>query len=229
MEVNSSTQTVNVVPSTSSTTSTSTSAAAALELLPPVEQLACSGDPGAMVAALAVQSSNTQREIARSQRDTALQAQAHAQAAEIQDMRTKANLQRAEGIVDGALQIGQGVLDVASGVNDAKAVAQTDKTVTQADKTAIAASKVNAAWDRGGATWLGAGKSIFDGLVNGEITDQDADAKVHDAAAQTFKQIADDAHDSERDAQATIDKAIDFYKEYVDTKAQAAMAAVHRA
>jgi ABC-type transporter MlaC component len=68
-----------------------------------------------------------------------------------------------------------------------------------------------------------------DGLFNGAITDKDADAKVQDAAAQTFKQIADDAHDSERDAQATIDKAVDFYKEYVDTKAQAAMAAVHRA
>jgi hypothetical protein len=175
-----------------------------------------------MVAALAVQSSNTQREIARSQRDNALQAQAHAQAAEIQDMRTKANMQRAQGIVDGTLQIGQGVCDLASGINDAKAL-------TQTDKTAAAASKVTAAWDRAGATALGAGRSIVDGLFNGAITDKDADAKVQDAAAQTFKQIADDAHDSERDAQATIDKAVDFYKEYVDTKAQAAMAAVHRA
>jgi hypothetical protein len=223
MQVDSSTQTVNVVPSTSSPTATSTSTAAALELLPPVEQLACSGDPGAMVAALAVQSSNTQREIARSQRDNALQAQAHAQAAEIQDMRSKANWQRVQGGVDGALQIGQGVFDVVSGINDAKAVAQTD------DKAAAAHSKVNSAWDRGGATLVGATKSIADGFMNGAITDTDADAKVQDAAAQSFKQIADDAHDSERDAQATIDKAIDFYKEYVDTKAQAAMAAVHRA
>ncbi len=254
MEVNSSTQTVSVTQpvSTPSSSSGSTSATA-IELLPPVQQLACSGDPGAMVAALAVQSSKTQRDIARAERNDALKAQGQAETAEIQDMRDKANLQRAQGIVSGALQMAQGACDLASGLNDVKAAqqqAEADRTAADLKtngssdtpeqrnalqakldslNTAIGTSKTNAAWDRAAGAGFGAGKSVADGLFSGAITDKDADAKVHDVAAQSFKQIADDAHDTEKDAQATIDKAIDFYKEYVDTKAQAAMAAVHRA
>jgi len=58
---------------------------------------------------------------------------------------------------------------------------------------------------------------------------KDASAKVHDTSAQFFKQVADDAHDTERDAKALLDKAIEFYKEYSDTKSQTMMAAIHRA
>ena len=72
-------------------------------------------------------------------------------------------------------------------------------------------------------------KSVVDGLFNGAITDKDADEKMHEASAARFKRIADDAHDNEKDAKALLNKALDFYKEYVDTKNQTAMAAMHRA
>ncbi|HEX4517457.1 MAG TPA: hypothetical protein VH054_28120 [Polyangiaceae bacterium] len=41
--------------------------------------------------------------------------------------------------------------------------------------------------------------------------------------------MADDAHDAENDAKTLLNKALDFYKEYVDTKNQTALAATHRA
>jgi hypothetical protein len=168
-------------------------------------------------------------------------------------MHNKANLQRAQGIVDGTLQMGQGATDLASGLNDANAArqqagaeansadlkqnagaySQTHQDALQASANTLsmgaATSKTDAAWSRAGGSVLAGGKSVADGLLGGAITDDDASAKVHDAAAQSFKQIADDAHDSERDAQAQIDKAIDFYKEYAETKNQAAMAAIQRA
>jgi hypothetical protein len=215
-------------------------------------QLECSGDPGAMLAALTMKMAKAQNETARAQRDQAMQAQQKADAAQIQDMRDKANLQRVQGLVDGAMQMAQGVCDVASGLNsissasskgdaDGERDLMKNSYAENGDQRAAMADYANscdasarnsdkaAAWDKFGASGFGAARSVADGCFNGAITDKDADAKAHEASASTFKQMADDAHDAENDAKTLLNKALDFYKEYVDTKNQTALAATHRA
>ncbi len=222
-------------------------------VMPEIAQLQCSGDMGAMVAALTMQSGVEQRNAARAQRDAAMQAREKADAAEVQDMHDKAHLQRAQGIVDGTLQIAQGATDLGAGAYSAHAAnEQAQATSDAADlkengssylddhKAALkssvdalnkgaATSQLHATWCKAGGSALGAARSISDGLFSAAMTDNDASAKAHEASAQAFKQMADDAHDTEHDAKALIDKALDFYKEYTDTKNQVAMAAIHRA
>jgi hypothetical protein len=226
---------------------------AAPNVMPELSQLACSGDPGAMLAALTMQTAKSESEVSRKTRDAAMSAEEKADAAAVQDLHDKATLQRVQGIVDGALQIAQGACDLGAGLNEASAASQqTEAAAKQADLKENAAaysqghidalkasansleagantSKVDAAWDHFGSSASGAAKSVADGLFNGAITDKDADSKMHDASSATFKRIADDAHDNENDATALLNKALDFYKEYVDTKNQTAMAAIHRA
>ncbi len=190
-------------------------------LMPNIAKMICTGDPGAMFAALTMQTAKSESDTSRKMRDAALSAQAKADDAAVQDIHDKANLQRWQGVVDGALQIGEGVCDVGMGINEAKQV-----TDTGADQKN---DKLRAAWLGGGSTFSKAAQSIAHGVFQGAISDKDADEKMHEASSATFKRIADDAHDNENDAKALLNKAIDFYKEYVDTKNQTAMAAIHRA
>jgi len=212
-------------------------------VMPEIIQLVCSGDPGAMLAALTMQAADSEHDVSRKTRDAAMAAQEKADRAAVQDLHDKATLQRFQGLVDGALQIGQGAFDLGAGLNEASAASQqADATAKEADakengvKQSAASlnagatkSKADAAWDHFGATAFGAAKSVADGLFSGAITDKDADEKMHEASSATFKRIADDAHDNENDAKALFNKAVDFYKEYVETKNQTAMAATHRA
>lgn len=195
------------------------------DVMPELNQLACSGDPGAMLAALTMQSAKTQEKTSRAMRDQAMSAQEKADAAAVQDLRDKADLQRAQGIFDGVMQIGKGACDLASGLSSIGAES------AKSDGNAKAQTKLEkvAAWTKFSSAACGATQAVGDGVFQGEITDKDADEKVHDASADTFKKMADDAHDSENDAKQLLNKALDFYKEYVDTKNQTAMAAIHRA
>ena len=243
----------------SKASTTEASAAEAPALLPGAQELMCSGDPGAMLAALTMQTAREQEKVSRAQRDACESAQAKAEAAEIQDLREKADLTRIQGLVGGALQIGQAAMSFASSMQgltadnlkdeaseaSENATAERAKVSTPGDEMdscaqrshddAIAlksesrnaqqsAADYKAAGDLAGAT-----KTIADGFFNGAIMDKDTDSKAHDMAAQAFKRMADDAHDAQNDAKALLNKALDFYKEYVDTKNQTAMAAIHRA
>ncbi len=208
----------------SDTTSTDNSAEAPFSpaaVMPEVSALQFSGDPGAMLAALTMATAKSEGDVARQQRDDAMSAQDKSEALEIHDMRDKANLQRVQGVVDGALQITAGLCDLGKGINEAKEVGATGSDLKD--------DKLRAAWLGGGSAACKAGQSVADGLFNGAITDKDADAKMHAASADAFKRMADDAHDNEKDAKELLTKALDFYKEYVDTKNQTTLAATHRA
>jgi hypothetical protein len=214
-------QATAIEPGGMASPSNTTPSAAPESLMPDVDQLGCSGDPGAMVAALAMTTAKDERKVARAERDQALDAQDKAEAAEIQDLHDKADLQRAQGVVSGLLQAAQGVCDTVAGVYEAHEATDKDAQL-QKDRTVK-----NDLKGVGGA--FGVGKTMSDGVFNGNITDKDADSKAHGVAADTFKRIADDAHDSDTDAKALLDKALDFYKEYQDTLHQTTMAAIHRA
>lgn len=227
---------------TSATTNDAFSSASVPDVLPGVNALYTSGDPGAMLAALTMLCAHAQSQNARSQRDAAMKLEASTEAAEIQDMRDKANLQRLEGIVDGACDVAQAGADMAQGM---KALDATEdrlradtmdgsthaKGTTESNALRTDAAKAeNAAvgWKSSGEAVAGL-KSVLHGEFDGAMTDKDADAKVHEASAQAFKEIADDAHDNEKDAKDLLNKALDFFKEYTDTKNQTALAASHRA
>lgn len=222
------------------------------DVLPAVNELMCSGDPGAVLAALTMTTARDEARASRQQRDAAMAAQDKAQAAEIQDLRDQANLQRAQGVFDGVMQIGEGACDFAGGMNGlasagAKADAANEEHLIQGgyaqsdeqkaamegyaesrQQDALGYDKA-ATEDKAGATAFGASRSVGDGVFGGALTDKQADAKADEASADTFKQIAADARDDEKDAKDLLNKALDFYKEYVDTKNQTAMAAIHRA
>lgn len=212
------------------------------DLLPGVNALMCSGDPGAMLAALTMQTAHEQQKVARAQRDNCEQAQEKAEQAEIADLRSKADLQRAQGIADGICDFAQAGMDFASGVEKLDATSDdlnannkdgkdnpkgTLDSNNVRDTAAHEEARANA-W-KSGSEGMGGVKSILHGAFDGEITDKDTDSKQHDIAAQAFKKMADDAHDTENDAKQLLNKALDFYKEYVDTKNQTVMAAIHRA
>ena len=226
---------------------------AAVSLMPEVDQLQYSGDPGAELAALVTKTGTQERNAARAMRDRAMDAEERADEAEVQDMHDKADLQRIQGIVDCALQIGEGLANLGAGLESAHGASErAEQSAENADiqqngssyssdhvqalqssanalGNGAAKSDGSATWLKGAGAGLGAAEKATDGFFNGAITDKDADAKMHEASATAFKQMADDAHDSERDASDLMSKAVDFYKEYVDTKAQSAMAAIRRA
>jgi hypothetical protein len=217
-----------------------------------LNELQCSGDPGAMLAALTMTMAKEQNETARSQRNQAMAAQEKADDAQIQDMRDKANLQRVQGLVDGAMQLAQGACDLSAGLNQLSSAASKSDATGERDlinnkyaengdqraamedyaKTCDASARSSdkaAACDKFGSSAFGAARSVADGFFSGAITDKDSDAKMHEASSGAYKRMADDAHDDGKDAKDLLHKALDFYKEYVDTKNQTAMAATHRA
>lgn len=212
------------------------------DLMPGVNQLMCSGDPGAIMAALTMQTAHDQEQVSRTQRDQAERAQEGAERAEIADLHAKADLMRAQGIADGVCEIAQAGMDFASGVKGLDATSDKlkadnmdkdlhPKGTNESNELRDAGNHAECAangWKSGGEA-MGGVKSIVHGFFDAEITNKDADSKEHDMQAQAFKQMADDAHDAENDAKSLLDKALDFYKEYVDTKNQTTMAAIHRA
>ena len=229
------------------------------DLLPGTAALMFSGDPGAMLAALTLQTAHEQEKVSRAERDACARAQDGAEAAEIRDLREKADLTRVQGLVNGMCQLGQAAMSFGSSMQGLEADNLKDASTQAADDAAAERAKIASPRDdmdscaqrshddaiafksesriaqqasadlKGASDGLGAVKTIFDGFLSGAITDKDTDAKAHEMAAQSFKQIAQDAHDVESDAKALLNKALDFYKEYVDTKNQTAMAAIHRA
>jgi len=212
------------------------------------------------VSALTMTTAHDEEQVSRQQRDEAMTAQEKADAAAIQDLHDKANLQRIQGVVDGACDFAQAGTDLAQGAEQlgstidrmhastirseasyADDQAKAQQTSVPSDvrdantESANALDQQSAHESAAAESWkaegelIGGGKQIADGLFQGAITDKDADEKTHEASADAFKQIADDAHDDEKDAKDLMNKALDFYKEYVDTKNQTAMAAIHRA
>jgi hypothetical protein len=74
-----------------------------------------------------------------------------------------------------------------------------------------------------------AGKALADGYFSAAQKDDEANAKAFEGAAADAKSAADDAHDTIADANEYIKSALDFYQEYVTTRAQTLTVAAQRA
>ncbi|HEY8041391.1 MAG TPA: hypothetical protein VIF15_16410 [Polyangiaceae bacterium] len=191
--------TIPLVPPTPASTSTTVPDAGPPPLPDPLDALALSGDPGAELAALAVESGQAQRRSARAARDACEAAEVHEQDAEIAAMRQKADDLRVEGLIEGAGMAAQGVGAV--GGDATKGV---------------------------GLMAGGAAKVVATGR-GADAANDDADATLHKNAAAHAKDAADAMHDTWKEGADYVKAALDFYREYTSTQAQSRSAALHRA
>jgi hypothetical protein len=172
------------------------------------DPLAMSGDPGAELAALAVQSGEEQQTVAQAGRDTEEKIEVAEDNQQVADMQKKATDIRTAGIVTGAGMAAEG------GCTLAGAFSQTDKMrqiVTGGGKVA-----------NGGATIGGA-------FANAAAANEDANAAAAKSASDQAKGAADDLHDAKKAGGDFISAALDFYREYTSAQASASSAALHRA
>lgn len=219
-------------------------------LLSAANELLLSGDPGAAIAALGIQTGREQKHAAQVQRRDAEALEASEQNAQIEALRDKATLQRVQGAVEGAMTIGGAALQLGSDLSSLRAeglrdkAADVDKSVdettsrmsTQTSHAESTCLRAEGHSVQGSADWLHAGhefnkgvSEIGDGLFKGAITDKDTDATVHEQGATRAKHAVDDAMGNYDDAKKLLDKALDFYKEYSGAKNGAVSAAIHRA
>lgn len=238
------------LPGPASTDSTGAAPAEPSSLLAATNELLASGDPGAAIAALAVQMGHAQKQAAQKARASAEKAEDAAQSAQIEALRDKADLMRVQGVVDGAMSIGGAALDLGSNLSTLSAKGLNDDAggirsglkdstpamTAAAGRTEIASLQRTADTSTKAANWLHAGhelnagvKQVADGLFNGAIADKDTDSQVHEQLATRAKRAVDDAMGEVDDAKKLIEKALDFYKEYTGAKNGAVSAAIHRA
>ncbi len=219
------------------------------DILPGTQSLMVSGDAGAMIAALAVESGRSQKKAALEQRHNAEANEASEQSAQIQALREKADLVRVQGFVDGAMTLGTAALDFASSMSSISA--ESDKNASKgigselgdqspmnraAGATQVALfdarakrESTSAAGFKAGSDFNKGAQGIVDGLFKGAIADKDTDAEVHSQLATRAKRAVEDATGDYEDAKKLLEKALDFYKEYTGAKNGAVSAAIHRA
>ncbi len=183
--------------------------AAPSPLLPdPAAQLMMGGDPGAMVAALVIETAKSEKDIANKvdQTETAIQEQE--QKAQVAAMHQKADDMRAQAWVTGGMGLASAGLSFAG--------ASYEFHSTEA-RQFDAASK---------------GMTAVGGAVQGQFAaqneDTDATVATHEHNAADAGRAASQAYDNGRDAKKLLDAAIDFYREYSSAAEQTKAAAVHR-
>ncbi len=198
-----------------STASTSTSSTARASLLPE-PSLWIEGDPGAEIAALAVQQGQAQQDIetvSAEEQDTVQDQAADAQVATLHD---EASTMRSGALESGLLQIGAG----------ACAIGSAGASIGAAQGTFQAG--VGGAL-KGLSEGLAGGGSLADGLSKAAATDLQALATAQQALGSAAQRAGDASRDGQKAASAYVQAALDFYKEYETAKAQAQAAAVHAA
>jgi len=178
-------------------------------LLPePVVALLSSGDVGAEIAALAVETGMAEGSLAREEREAAQVRKEWEDAQEVGAIRAEASSLRVQAWVDAGTtlgaQFGSSVIAGGSGGSGASVAPGT-----------------------AGSSVLLAGK-LADGYFAAGQKDDEANAKSYEAASSDAKSAADDAHDTLAGANDYIRSALAFYQEYVATRAQTLIAAAQK-
>ena len=210
--------TMNGIQSTSGVTAFAMegtpSASAIGEILPdPIETLALSGDPGAELAALSVESGEQQQKVSQTARDTEAQIEARSDQQEVTAMRQKADDIRIGGCVEGIGMMAEGGCDLAAA----------------GDVTADGRPTPAANADKAQGTIFKATSMIGGAVFKGAEADHDADAAAAKAASDQARSAADDMHDAKKAGGDLISAALDFYREYTSSQASARSSAIHRA
>lgn len=208
-------------------------------ILPGSQDLMASGDAGAMIAALAMETGRAQKKAAMDNRRAAEAVEDAQQGEQIEALRDKADLMRVQGFVDAAFTVAEGAMSFGSEMNGAASMEHDGRAkelgadglhfAEGGENISAGRTKGEGAWCKGGADFAKAGQSIADGLFKGAIADKDTDAQVHEQLATRAKRAVDDAMGEVDDAKKLMEKALDFYKEYTGAKNGAVSAAIHRA
>lgn len=180
-----------------------------VDTLPPSDPAAAlinSGDVGSAIAAFVYLTSKEQRTNARNSRDAAYTAEALAQKDAIDEMRRGAAAKFDRDMMRGGMQL------VSAGYSFAGVASPNDK-----DAFGVASKTVDAE----SALMAPFGDLEVDTAKRAETAANDR--------AENFKRIGDDYADDVRDAGKSIDKTLDFLKEFQSSRDASTSAAIHRA
>jgi hypothetical protein len=177
-------------------------------LLPdPAGELMMTGDPGAMVAALVVETGKDEKDVSRQVEQTESNIQENEERTQVAEMHQKANDMRTQAVAGGAIGAAAAGLSMAGAFQPMNSTPQ----------RAFAA----------GAGLVTAGQGVAKGVSDAANEDTDANVAMHEHNASDAGRAASQAYDNERDAQKLLDAAVDFFREYSGAKQQAMAAAVH--
>lgn len=176
------------------------------ELLPEPElhRMQISGDIGAMIAALLIETSKSSRDIARSVRDTAAAAEDAAHASKIRHMQDAADARLVGGLTSGGLTIAAGVAAGGGEVRRNALLAKSEKSL------------------EGGAT-------VADSIAKFSATESDIEKEHAERAQAQAKRNVESASDLEKDSRDLLRRAMSHYADYVRAKDDASKAALFRA
>ncbi|HTQ42077.1 MAG TPA: hypothetical protein VMI75_04910 [Polyangiaceae bacterium] len=187
-----------------------------------VNQLLASGDPGAEMAALAVENGTTQRKVASETREAYEAEEASEDQKEVDAMRQKANDIETEGWVQAAGMAAQGAMDVTGGVVGLKMLG------TDSSQLGIAKANDVSGIFRGLGLGASAASAVGASGARAAEANDDANAALHKANADQAKEAAEDMHDAQQGAADYVKAGLDFYRDYVSTDAQTHAAALHK-
>jgi hypothetical protein len=192
-------------------------------LLPtPDDALLGGADPGAAIAALAVQTGQAQHDLDAQAAERADATQSSAEAAEVAAMREEASAAREGAWTSGLLQVGAGACSMgAAGITLDAGVSATGKAASSAGSYA--------ALVKGFGEGLSGGSGLASGLARAATTDSEALAAAHKALADSAARAGGEARDAQKGASDFVQSALSFYREYAATRAQAQAAALHGA
>jgi hypothetical protein len=194
-------------------------------LLPdPVAQLATSGDVGAEIAALCVETGTTEEQADRTERDAVESLQEQVENKEVQDMRDKAGAILGQAIAEGVTTMAQGAMEGSSAIASLQDVTCPVSHQVVAQGTLLGMTQ--GMWRGAGELTSGIGRIVGGAYQAGGAND-DANAAEAHAEAGHLATSVQDMHDSASQATQFVQAALDFYREYVTTQAQTRNAAVH--
>jgi hypothetical protein len=170
----------------------------------------------AQIAALALQQGQAQSDLDTKAEETQDSIADQADAAEVATMHQEASTMRAGAWESGILQISAGACSIASAGAGIGATAGSG---------AMGASGVMKGLSEG----LSGGGTIAGGLSKAATTDLEASATASKALADAAQRSGGVDSDAKKSAQQFVQAAVDFFREYESTKAQAQAAAVHGA
>ncbi len=180
------------------------------------------GDPGAEMAALAIENGEAERTNAHQERDAQEAAEAQANAAEVQKMHDEASSMRSEGVFDAVVGVAAAAATVALPIAFAADPAAPAATMAQSQAGAARAGTV------GGGLVDSFGK-LGDGFFHAAQHNDEAGAAADRASAGQHGDAVKDANDTAASADATISSALDFDRSYSSVEGQIQLAALHRA
>lgn len=169
-----------------------------------LHEMTLSGDTGAMIAALLLESGKASREVARKARDAAAAAEDAAHADKIEHMESAATSRMIGGIAGGGCQAAGGTAAVFG------SVARNDP------------------WLQSKPIFEGGG-TIGKSLGDFAATNADIEKEHADRALTQAKRGVESAGETDKDAKELLRRALGYYGEYVRAKDDATRAALFRA